>query len=283
MIVRYAKIVFGKRMEKFAYGYDVRLLCVSAQTRAAGRGMIAALTQRGDSWYKQKLAACGGDVAQSCNLPMCPVCVERTLKSLIKEAVWLLLTVCDGGQVPIIVVQHDLPGKRYERDDLFDISLPSLNQSIRRQYRQAGFPLAFSGVQLSCIDDGSMETEVWQAGVCSVIVGLPKRDVLAAIKRLCPDPSPERWRELDAGEALLSTIDPGWYREITQKEANGSMDKRIDLLPRSQLRRLGYCLNHHKITDRYALTGCRLSDDGLDLKSGVQERLKKSAARPSAR
>lgn len=280
MTIRYAKVISGKQMEKFAYGYDVRLLRVSAQAQEARRGMIAALTQRGDSWYEQKLVACDGNAAQSCNLPMCPVCAERTLKSLIKDAAWLLLTLCDECQVPIIAVQHDLPGERY--DNLFDINLGSLNCSIERNYEQARFPLTFSGIQLSFSYDDSMH-QVWQAGACSVIVGLPKRDVLGAIKRLYPDPSIDRWRKLDAEEALLSTIEPGWYHEIARQNANGSTDTRIDLLRGPELRRLGYCLHRYKITDRYALTGCRLTDDGLDLKSGVRERLKKLTATRNGR
>jgi hypothetical protein len=199
MTTRYAKVISGKQMEKFAYGYDVRLLRVSARAQEARRAMIAALTQRGDSWYEQKPVACDGTAAQSCNLPMCPVCVERTLRSWIKDAAWLLLTLRDESQVPIIAVQHDLPGERY--DNLFDINLRSLNRRIGRDYAQAGFPLTFSGIQLSFSYDDTMH-QVWQAGACSVIVGLPKRDVLRAIKRLYPDPSLDRWRKLDAEEAL---------------------------------------------------------------------------------
>lgn len=93
------------------------------------------------------------------------------------------------GELPIIAVQSDLPGRRY--DHIIDINLRSLNRKIQRQYTEAGFPLAVSGVQ---------------------IVGLPKREVLKRISALYPQQSLERWRpNLDAETALWSTMRTGYF------------------------------------------------------------------------
>ena len=97
----------------------------------------------------------------------------------------------------IIAVQADLPSQRYEVGEMFKFHLPSLNREIQGQYTEAGFPLVFSGVCMSLIEDECSTTEpFWQARICSVIVGVPRRDIEAAIRGLYPHQSIKRRGDL---------------------------------------------------------------------------------------
>jgi hypothetical protein len=100
-----------------------------------------------------------------------------------------LITLSRMGELPVTWVEADLPGQRYRLGHLYLINLRSLNRQIQRQYRRAGFTLAFSGVQISLNDKISTKNRkfgeicnigkpLWQARVRSVIVGLPMRDVI---------------------------------------------------------------------------------------------------------
>jgi hypothetical protein len=194
---------------------------------------------------------------------------------LTKAATECLCTLISEGDLPITAIQAELPGQRYEPDRLYDINLPSLNRQIQRQYTEAEFPLAFSGVGISLIEEDWTDTVFWQAHVCSVIVGPPKRDVIRAIKRLYPRQSLDRWRDLEAVAALQSTIEP--FCKVISKKNDGSPDTRIDRLRGRELRRAAYCFAWHKMPVRYVLTGCRLTDHGIELNSGVKERLEELA------
>jgi hypothetical protein len=251
---------------------------VSAEARETHQGMIAALTDPRERSFRQKLTACGSDRGEWCNLPMCPICVERTQRSLTKVAAKCLLTVFSVCELPIVAIQADLPGQRYKGGDLCDINLPSLNQQIQEQYTEAGFPLAFSGVGISLIEDDCAETEFWQADVCSVIVGLPKRDVMRAIKRFYPQQLLVRSPDLDLVKALQSTIEPQFFRQFS-KHDDGSQGTRRDRLWGRELRRAAHCFIWHKMSVRYVLTGCRLTDEGIKLNSGVRRRLEELADR----
>jgi hypothetical protein len=168
----YAKVNCAERFGYSAYIDDAENH-VSEEARATRQALIGALTQRLDRGYKHKLSACGSNGTEWCNWSICPVCVERTQRSLIIAVAERFRELFSGGRLPIIAAQTDLIDQRYE--DIIDINLRSLNRQIQCRYTQAGFPLAFSGVQISASRDDHTGTNVWEAGVCSVIVGLPKR------------------------------------------------------------------------------------------------------------
>jgi hypothetical protein len=139
-----------------------------------------------------------------------------------------------------------------------------------------GFPLAISGVQIWASEDDRTGTDIWEAGVCSVIVALPKREVLKRIRVLYPQQSLQRWRhDLDVEEALWSTMRTGYFRQITRERADGSKITRPGGLAGSELRRLWNWFGQYKMTERYELTGCRLTDGEIKFNPGVEERLKK--------
>jgi len=140
---------------------------VSEEAGATRGALIAALTQRLDRGHKQKLEACSSNFAQPCNWSICPVCVERTQRSLIVEVAACVDHLFSEGELPIVAVSADFPGQRYEH--IIDINLRSLNRKIQRQNREARFPLAVSGVQILLSQDDRTEADVWGAGVCSVI------------------------------------------------------------------------------------------------------------------
>jgi hypothetical protein len=278
MTIKYAKVRYSEQFGLSPYVDDGRTR-VSAEAKETRRAMIAALSDRRDGGYKQKLAACGPNRKSWCNLSMCPCCVERAQRWLTKGAAECLLTIFSEHEVPIIAIQADLPDQRYERLDLCDIDLPALNQQIQRQYAEAGISLAFSGVRVSLIEYEYAGTEFWAADVRSVIVGLPKRDVIQAIKSFYPRQPVEKWRDLDAEQALQSTIEPGFFRERTVKKDDGCRVTRSDELWGTELRRVAYCFARYGMAARYVLTGCHVIDDGLELNRGVKKRLKASADR----
>ena len=249
MTIKYPTVRYSEQFGLSAYVEDGRTR-VSAEAKETRRRMIAALSDRRYGWYKQKLAACGPNRKSWCKLSMCPCCVERAQRWLTKAAAECLLTFFSEREVPIIAIQADLPDQRYERLDLCDIDLPALNQQIQRQYAEAGISLAFSGVRVSLIEDEHADTEFWAAGVCSVIVGLPKRDVIQAIKSFYPRQPVERWRDLDAEQALQSTIEPGFFREITPKNDDGCKVTRSDELWGTELRRIAYCFARYRMAAR---------------------------------
>ena len=278
MTIKYAKVHYSTQFGLSAYVDDGRTR-VSAEAKETRRAMIAALSDRRYGWYKQKLAACGPNRKSWCNLSMCPCCVERAQRWLTKGAAECLLTIFSEHEVPIIAIQADLPDQRYERLDLCDIDLPALNQQIQRQYAAAGISLAFSGVRVTLIEDTYADTEFWEADVCSVIVGLPKRDVIQVFQSFYPRQPVEKWRDLGAEQALQSTIELGFFREITFKNDNGRRVTRSDQLWGTELCRVAYCLARYRMAARYVLTGCHVIDDGLELNRGVKKRLRASADR----
>jgi hypothetical protein len=149
---------------------------VSPEARRQRATLIAALTDCRDSHYRQKLAACGYNGSGWCELAMCPVCVERTQKWSMKAAGELLLSAFAQCEPPIVAVKADLSGQRYKGIDLLDINVPLLNEQIDRQYLQAGGTAGFFRCQVYLVEDDSMGAEpYWQAGVSSVIVGMPRR------------------------------------------------------------------------------------------------------------
>jgi hypothetical protein len=276
MTIKYAKVRYSERFGLSAYVDDGRTP-VSAEAKETRRRMIAALSDRRDRGYKQKLAACGPNRESWCNLSMCSCCVERAQRWLTTGAAECPLTIFSEHEVPIIAIQADLPVQRYERLDLCDIDLPALNQQIQRQYAEAGISLAFSGVRVSLIEDKYADTEFWAADVRSVIVGLPKRNVIQAIKSFYPRQPVEKWRDLDAEQALQSTIESGFFQEITFKNDDGCRVTRSDQLWGTELRRVAYCFARYRMAARYVLTGCHVIDDGLELNRGVKKRLQASA------
>jgi hypothetical protein len=75
----------------------------------------------------------------------------------------------------------------------------------------------------------------------------------------------------------------GYFRQTTHERADGSKVNRPGGLAGSELRRLWHWFGRYKMTERYQLTGCRLTDDEIEFNPGVEGRLKKLSARRSYR
>jgi hypothetical protein len=128
---------------------------VSEEAEVKRRALITALTQGLDRGHKQKLEACSSNSAEPCNCSICPVCVERTQRSLIAEVAACVDHLFSEGELPIVAVSADFPRQRYEH--IIDINLRSLNHKIQRQYTEARFPLAVSAVLVSLSRDDRTE------------------------------------------------------------------------------------------------------------------------------
>jgi hypothetical protein len=215
---------------------------------------------------------------------LCSVCIERTRRTLISAVTSLLRRRFRDGELSASWVEVDVPDQRYQRCDLYRIDLPSLNRQIQQQYAKVGFPLAFSSVNILCIQKYRMKNKrfgdecnegepFWQARICSVIVGPPRRDVISAIRTLYPRQSFEEWRHLDVEEALRSTIKTGFFEEWINKDNNRTI---IEPLFNGDCE-LAYCFGRHNMSVRYVLTGCRLTDGEIELNKGVERRLKQLA------
>jgi hypothetical protein len=93
----------------------------------------------------------------------------------------------------------------------------------------------------------------------------------------------ERRPNVEAEQAFRATIEPWFCREIIYKKDDGCIASRFDRLRRPRLRELLYRFAALGMSVRYALTGCRLIDDCLELEAGVEAQFEKFAARRGRR
>jgi len=258
---------------------------IAWQTRSS---IVTALEDPRDRPLKYRLLTCNYEKEEWCDLPACPVCVERQQRSLIRATSKWLSSFLDEGKLPISWIEADLPDQRYRFRDLCKINLPALNRQIRSAYQQAGFLATFSGINILFVDNECTNTNSWKAVVSSVIVGHPHRDVMRVIRSMYPRQPSEPWRpslypwlDLNASEALESTIKPAFYREVTCKRHDGSTDTSIHRIWGRHLRPLAHHFAGSTMPSRYVLTGCRLTEDGIKPNRGVNQRLRHLAARHS--
>jgi hypothetical protein len=297
MTIKYANIINtnNSALDNRAYrDRQAQIICEAEQARHA---MLRALRDSQDprlrSLEKQLDACCRYSILpkmrKSYNLPLCSVCIERTRRTLITAVTSLLHRLFRDGELSITWVEVDLPDQRYRRGDLYRLDLSSLNRQIQQQYAKVGFPLTFSSVNISFIQKFRMKNKrfgdncnegepFWQARVCSVIIGLPRRDVISAIRNLYPRQSFEKRRHLDAEEGLRSTIKTGFFEEWINKDNNSSIITPMYGLLDAELRELAYCFGGYNMSVLYPLTGCRLTDGDVELNKGIEKRLKQLAA-----
>jgi hypothetical protein len=256
---------------------------IQGEMQNARKIMVRALrrgTAVSDRKLSEKLAACRDRQDERCYLSMCPVCVERLRASFLLEGAACIAPLVQRRKFPISWWCADLPGQRYQLGDLRKINLPALNRRIRHQYLQAGIPLAISGVHLALVEDRRTNTKpIWQARVCSVIVGLAKRQLPGKLRDLFPEQSFGPSSNRDLGEALYSVIDPVFIHELTHKKAIyveriGATVKNEGLdLPPPQMRELVHCLARYEMPVRYTLAGCQRKDDWIQPNVETYERL----------
>jgi hypothetical protein len=228
----------------------------------------------------EKLQQCakGG----SCNLSMCPICVRRLRASFVLAARRVIRRVQRRLKLPITAFcavpfrDQYLPGRLSQMD------LPLINDRVQCQHRRAGFPLVFAGIDLSWNEYIPPKiAPFWQGQVYGVVVGLDGEAVKSAIKHLYP-PAASIARPFqatycsDLPEALSYAIKPAFVRRVSYID----YPRRPPLKPwlkGPQLREMAMSLGRYKLPVRYALTGCKLYSDRIDLYVDARKRLKELA------
>jgi hypothetical protein len=157
-----------------------------------------------------------------CNLSICPICLRRFRKSFILGAVTFIEELGMGPELPFIEFSGVSVSYRGDlRDSLDRIDLRQINKRIRDQHKRAGFPLAFTGVEISLNEDRQdYDDPFWQAQVYGVVVGLGIEAVESAIKREYPSEAsismPLQVRKcLNSAVALNDAIKPEFVRRAS--------------------------------------------------------------------
>jgi hypothetical protein len=174
-------------------------------------------------------------------------------------------------------------GESYPIDQVDEIDLPSINRRILRQHKGVGFPLVFSAVDISLIEDSARKTEpFWQAGVFSLVFGSSDR-VRRGLKDLARGTNtmpfslyfPESIRPRDGAEFVYWVERGGWKKIVRMLDP-----PQIGEAPLSpaQLRELERCLARYEMLVRCVLTGCRREKDRIKLNPGVQDKLEEMAS-----
>jgi hypothetical protein len=230
----------------------------------------------GDRELAETLAACHSSETERCGRPMCPICVERLRHSFVLEAVACIGALMQRRKFPISWLCADLPGERYQLGDLRSIDFTSLNQRVRSQYIHAGFPLVFSGIHLTVVENRHANAKpFWQTRLYSVIVGLAKKHLPEALGNLYPEHSWNREFDLDLATALYSIIVPTSDREVTDTQG-GWEEPCYKNLRAQQLAELAHCFARYDMGVRYNLVGCRWDNGRIHLNPEVPERLHNS-------
>lgn len=187
--------------------------------------------------------------------------------------------------------EADVPGERYPMGRLNRINLPEINHLIKGQLKALRLPLVFAGVNISLIEDRLSKTApFWQARVSGVVVAFSARRARKALKELYPA---DRWEQYPEGysgctlpEALSKIVRPECVRELESlypwmgaatHRGFATMTKYVALRP-PQMREFARWLGHYQMSVRYALIGCRLNKDRMELTQGVKERLEELVA-----
>jgi hypothetical protein len=224
----------------------------------------------------EKLTECANGFP--CNLSMCPICVRGLRESFVLAALRLIEGLQRKRKLPLTAFSAVGGCDQYLPGNLARMELPLINKRVQRQHQRAGFPLVFAGIDLSWDEYiPPNKPPFWQAQMYGVIVGLDVEAVKSAIKHLysrAPSiPKPFHTREcLKVPEALSYIIKPAFVRQVRYIDH----PRRCPLkfwLKASQLREMALCLGRYKLPVRYALTGCRLYRDRIDLNPGVRKRL----------
>jgi hypothetical protein len=214
------------------------------------------------------LYSCLGGVKQ-CNLPLCPLCVQRLRISLalgVREYLGQLLL---NPKLSMSVFAADVPGGSRPIGHLNRINLRQINHVIKEQLKALRLPLVLAGVNVSLIENGLAKTSFWQAHVSGVVVGLSARRARKVLKELYPG---DRWAQYPEGypgytlpQALGETVWPDYIRQVERLDPWWGADGEIGFATRTvhlalhppQMRELAEWLAQYEMSARYALIGCR--------------------------
>jgi hypothetical protein len=261
---------------------------LAKHTRKVAQALLDSKRRR-DRQMCDSLYSCFGGVKQ-CNLPLCPLCVQRLRISLA-----LGVRECFGRRLlnpkwSMSFFEADLPGGSRPIGHLNRINLRQINHLIKEQLKALRLPLVLAGLNISLIQNGLAKTSFWQARVSGVVVGLSARRAQKVLKELYPE---DRWEQYPEGypgyaleEALGKIVWPEYVRQVERlypwrgagtKLGFATMTVHLPLHP-PQMRELAEWLGQYEMSARYALIGCRRNKDRIELKTGVKERLEELAA-----
>jgi hypothetical protein len=195
-----------------------------------------------------------------CNLSVCLFCLYQVCISIglgIRNSLGEFLR---NSQLPMSYFVAHLTGRSCSGSRLDQIDLRAVNRWIIRQHKILGVPLAFAGVGVSSSQE-SGPAPAWQGEVFSIVFGLSARRLRTALNALHPAAATSYQR---LGPELLSFT----LGELAETVA-----------PVPQRRKVVRYLAQYEMPVRFALTGCHLNNNCLELGPGVQERLEEVAAR----
>ena len=211
-----------------------------------------------DFRFRSRLARCG-DTVNVCNLPMCPLCVDRLARLLVFEMTRSLLGLREFGQIPMSWLSADLSDVRVPIGELSRLDLLHLNRRISRRYDRVGFPLTFSSVRLVVIAGTRKRKPMWQARVDSLIIGALHRRVEHLLIRWQGGQLPRgSLGIIRVDDVVFAAIKPVPYQVTAPDDELECM-----LANAPQQAELARWLAQYQISDRYALTGLCWADGQL--------------------
>jgi hypothetical protein len=209
-----------------------------------------------DEELADQLRVCNLGGGSPCWLPMCPVCVANLRLYIFAEWVKGTGPLFSAPKLQFKWFWMAVPGGRYPLGQLDEVDLPSIYRRIQRQHERVGFPLVFSAVDISLIEDSPREIQpFWQAGVYSMIFGSSRR-----VQRTLKDLTRGN-KATPFGVYLPESI-----------RAKGQTEK--GQIKGAQMRELARCLaRYDDVPARCVLTGCQQNDDGIELDLDVRKEL----------
>jgi hypothetical protein len=195
-----------------------------------------------------------------CHLSVCLFCLYHVCISIALGIRNSLGEALCNSQLPMSYFVAHLTGGSYSGSRLDQIDLRAVTRWIVRQHKILKVPLAIAGVGVS----SGLECgfgPAWQAKVVSIVFGRSARRLRTALNGLHP-----------AAELPFRR-----FRSELLSHTLGELAETVAPVP--QRRQVVQYLAQYELRVRFALTGCHLNYNCIELGPGVQERLEEVAAR----
>jgi hypothetical protein len=194
-----------------------------------------------------------------CNLSVCLFCLYQVCISIALGIRNSLGEFLRNSQLPMSYFEAHLTGRSYSGSRLDQIDLRAVNRWIIRQHKILGVPLAVAGVGILPTED-SGPAPAWQSKVFSIVFGLSARRLRTTLNALHP-----------------AAAAP--YQGFGSELLSFTLGELAETVAPVQRRKVVQYLAQYEMPVRFALTGCHLNYNCIELAPGVQERLEEVAAR----
>jgi hypothetical protein len=235
---------------------------------------LAISEDRRNQELAEKLSACRDREGQRCNLAMCQLCVAE-LRNPIFNAFWEYGISYAQGLLPGSYWSEAVPGESYPIGQLNQMDLRSINQKIRNECWDAGYPLVVAATDISLVDDHARQgPPFWQASVFGYALGLP-------LFFMCSPGAKKTKQWLDRTEMPLNVYLPKTIRDefkskVCAETHEGTREPRMRA---AQFRELAQYLAGHEMEERCFLIGCNFSKGRIRPNHGVRKWLKSRGMR----